>query len=235
VQVKKYLRRSLKVFNPNRNLTRGHSMQSQHIPFLALALVLGGAIQTSPTSAAPTKIAQMFRQNAVLRSGETIDVRLNSNETLYISTGERKAADLLVDQNVISETGVVLIPQGAIISGEFVPVSGGSKFVAKTLTSRGGTVRMVAESALINDVKDPRESSFGSIAGDAAIGAAAGALLGGLFGGRSIVATENILGGAAAGAIVGNVTAPQVVVIEASQPLSIITRRNLTFRTQDSF
>jgi hypothetical protein len=170
-----------------------------------------------------------------LRSGETIDVRLNSNETLYISNGERKAVDLRVDQDVISETGVVLIPEGAIISGTFVPVAGGSKFVAKTLTSRGGTVRMVAESALINDVKDPRESSIGSVLGDAAIGAAAGALLGGLFGGRSIVATENILGGAAAGAIVSNVTAPQVVVIEASQPLSIITRRNLTFRTQNSF
>jgi len=210
-------------------------MQTKQISFLVLALVLGGAIHTLPTTAEPIKIAQSFRQNTVLRSGEPIDVRLNSNETLYISNGERKNAELVVAQDVISETGIVLIPQGAIISGTFVPVSGGSKFVAKTLTSRGGTVRMVAESALINDVKDPRESGIASIIGDAAIGAAAGALLGGLFGGRSIVATENILGGAAAGAIVGNVTAPQVVVIEASQPLRIITRRNLTFQTQNSF
>jgi predicted lipid-binding transport protein (Tim44 family) len=88
---------------------------------------------------------------------------------------------------------------------------------------------------LINDVKDPRETGIGAIAGDAAIGAVAGGLLGGLFGGRSIIATENILGGAAISTVVGNITAPQVVVIEPSRSIGIVTSRNLTFRTQDRF
>jgi len=215
-------------------------MQAKYISSLilvsisAIAPVFSGIALTSSALATPIKVSQVFRQNAVLQSGETVEVRLDSQETLYISTGERKSADLRVDQDVVSTNGIVLIPEGAIISGEFIPVSGGAKFVARTLNSRGGTVRMSAESALINDVKDPRETGFGSILGDAAIGAAAGTLLGGIFGDRSI-STEKILGGAAASVIVGNVTAPQVVVIDPAKPLSIVTRRNLTFRTQDSF
>jgi hypothetical protein len=124
-----------------------------------------------------------------------------------------------------------MIPQGAIISGQFVPVSGGSKFVARTLISRGATVTIGAESALINDTKDPRETGAGAIAGDAAIGAGAGAILGAILGGG--VSIEKILGGAAASVIVGNVTAPQVVVIDPYSSLSIITNRRLTFRIQD--
>lgn len=214
-------------------------MQFKYIQTIVLALALGSSIATNASaisietaSQTPIKISQLFRQNVVLRAGETIDLRLNSNETLYVGKGERKVAEFIVDRDVVSG-GTVLIPEGAIISGEFIPVSGGSKFVAKTLTSRGGTVRMAGESDLINDVKDPRETGIGSILGDAGIGAVAGTILGGIFGDRSI-ATEKILGGAATGVIIGNVTAPQVVVIEPSTPITIVTRRNLTFRTQDN-
>jgi hypothetical protein len=214
----------------------------KYLPSLLLAMAVGGTFSAaaiaseSKFSNSPSfKIAQLFRQNTVLRAGEAIEVTLNSNDVLYVNKGERKPAELRVNQDVISENGIILIPEGAIIVGEFRPVAGGAKFVAQTLTSRGGTVRMSAESGLINDVKDPRETGATSILGDAGIGAVAGALLGGLFGGRSILATENILGGAAAGVVVGNVTAPQVVVIDPSTPLNIITRRNLTFRTQDRF
>ncbi|AFY74111.1 hypothetical protein Syn7502_02092 [Synechococcus sp. PCC 7502] len=217
-------------------------MLSKAISSLVLTAIVSGAVHIPPIQAESNqfnpsrnfKIAQVFRQNSVLRAGESIEVRLDSSETLYIGKGERKTADLRVDQDVISANGTVLIPEGAIIGGEFVPVSGGAKFVAKTLTSRGGTVRLLAESDLINDVKDPRETGVGSIAGDAAIGGLAGALLGGIFGDRSI-STEKILGGAAAGVIVGNVTAPQVVVIEPSTPFTIVTRNNITFTTRDNF
>ncbi len=177
-------------------------------------------------------LTQLFRQNVVLQSGETIELRIGGNDTLYIGKGERKAVELLVDRDVVSESGVVLIPVGAVVGGEFAPIEGGTMFVAKTLTSRGGTVRMNAESVLINDVKDPRETGIGAIAVDGAIGAAAGALLAGIFGDRSI-STEKILGGAAAGVLVGNVTAPQVVVIEPSKSIKVITKNNLTFRIQD--
>lgn len=190
------------------------------------------ALSFTPSLSATPKIAQVLRQNSVLPSGQEIDVKLNSSTTLYIGNGERKAAELVVDQDVISNNGTVLIPEGAIISGEFVPVAGGSKFVARTLTSRGNTIRMAAESPMINDVKDPRETGLGSIAGDAAIGAAAGAILGGIFGDR-VISTEKILGGAATSIIVGNITAPQVVVIDPATPLTIITRRNLSLRTQN--
>jgi hypothetical protein len=227
---------------PSQLLTQSNN-SAKYISSLLLAIALGGgtvsaaaiASESNLPSSSSFQIAQLFRQNTVLRAGETIEVTLNSNDVLYVNKGERKPAELRVNQDVISENGIVLIPEGAIIIGEFRPVAGGAKFVAQSLTSRGGTVRMLAESDLINDVKDPRETGATSILGDAGIGAVAGALLGGLFGGRSILATENILGGAAAGVVVGNVTAPQVVVIDPSTPLNIITRRNLTFRTQDRF
>ncbi len=207
-------------------------MQVKHISsFLLLASVLGGVVTSSPALAEPTKISQAFRQNLVLKAGEIIEVRLNSNDTLYVSRGERKAAELRVDQPVVSDNGNILISEGAIISGEFIPVSGGSKFVARTLTTQDGMIRIVGETDLINDVKDPRETGIGSLLGDAGIGAAAGALLGGIFGDRSI-STEKILGGAAASIILGNVTAPQVVVIDPALPLSIVTKRKLTFRAQ---
>ncbi len=180
---------------------------------------------------AEVKIAQGFQTNATLAAGQPIFVRLDRQETLYINNGERVNADLIVDQDVIADNGLVMIPEGAIISGQFVPVSGGSKFVARTLISRGATVRIGAESALINDTKDPRETGAGAIAGDAAIGAGAGAILGAILGGG--VSIEKILGGAAASVIVGNVTAPQVVVIDPYSSLSIITNRRLTFRIQD--
>lgn len=208
-------------------------MKVQALSAITLAIALCG--NAAPLWAnQPLKTAQLLRQNSVLPAGQEIEVKLNSTETLYISTGERKAAELIVEQDVVADNGIVLIPEGAVITGEFVPVSGGSKFVARSLTSRGGTVRIAAESELINDVKDPRETGVAGIAGDAAIGAAAGAILGGIFGDR-VISTEKILGGAAAGVLVGNVTAPQVVVIDPATPLTIFTRRSITFRNPDRF
>ncbi len=173
-------------------------------------------------------VAQVFRTTINLPAGQNIMTRLADNQTLVLNNGETKAAKLRVEQDVIANNGTVVIPVGAIINGEFIPVSGGSKFVARTLSSRGATVSMGAESALINDTKDPRETNTGSILTDAAIGAAGAAILSGVLGDR-VISTEKILGGAAAGVIVGNTTAPQATVIEPKMSINVTTNRNLTF------
>ncbi len=164
-----------------------------------------------------------------LPAGQKISTRLAEGGTLYLSTGETRAAVLRVDRDVVAGNGVVLIPTGATIAGDFVPVAGGSRFVARTLNSRGTTVRLAAESNPILDVKDPRETSVGAILGDAAIGAAGAAILGAITGDRT-VATEELLAGAAAGVIIGNTTAPQATVIEPNQIVELTLRQDLRFQ-----
>ncbi|MCS6960225.1 MAG: hypothetical protein RMK91_09260 [Pseudanabaenaceae cyanobacterium SKYGB_i_bin29] len=180
----------------------------------------------SATPPSSTTISQRF----TLSPGQRLVTRYAGKETLYISTGQTLAAELVVAQPVVAENGTTLIPTGAIVRGEFVPAPGGSRFIAKELTTRGVTVTLGAESELINDVKDPRETTTGSIVGDAALGAAAAAILAGITGDRAI-ATEEVLAGAAAGVIIGNVTAPQVVVIPPDSIVNLTTTRNLVFGT----
>ncbi len=189
--------------------------------------------QPQATQIRQKKIAQVFRSTYSLPVGQAIATKINRQDTLYISKGETVNASLLVDQDIASPNGTVLIPKGAIVEGQFVPVEGGSKFVAQKFTSRGATVSLQAESALINDTKDPRETNAGAILTDAGIGGAAGAVLGGVL--RGNVQILDVLGGAAAAAVIGNVTAPQVTVIEPNTSINIVTKQNITFAVRDDY
>ena len=189
--------------------------------------------QPQVTQTHQNTLAQVFRSTYSLPVGQAITTKVNRQDTLYISKGETVNASLLVDQDIASPNGTVLVPKGAVIEGQFIPVEGGSKFVSQKFTSRGATVRLQAESALINDVKDPRETNTGSILTDAGIGGAAGAVLGGVL--RGNVQILDVLGGAAAGVLIGNVTAPQVTVIEANTVINIVTQQNITFAVRDDY
>ena len=179
-------------------------------------------------------LAQVFRSTLNLPVGQAIATKINRQDTLYIAKGETVNASLLVAQDIAAaNNGTVLVPAGAIIEGQFVPVEGGSKFVAQKFTSRGASVRLQAESALINDTKDPRETGVGAILTDAGIGGAAGAVLGGVL--RGNVQIIDILGGAAASVLIGNVTAPQVTVIEPSTVINVVTKQTITFAVRDDY
>ncbi|MCA6573812.1 MAG: hypothetical protein IM516_04820 [Pseudanabaena sp. M158S2SP1A06QC] len=228
-------------------------MSAKHTPKLAkvssLSMVLSlvvTSLMSSPSDAyqkfqpqsaqkvsQQKQIAQVFRSTYNLPVGQAIATKINRQDTLYIAKGETVNASLLVAQDIAANNGIVLIPSGALIEGQFVPVEGGSKFIAKKLTSRGATISLQAESALINDMKDPRETNAGSILTDAGIGGAAGAVLGSVL--RGGIRIEDILGGAAAGAVLGNVTAPQVTVIEPNTAINIVTKQTLTFATRDDY
>jgi hypothetical protein len=75
---------------------------------------------------------------------------------------------------------------------------------------------------VLHDVKDPRETSAGAIAGDAAIGAAGGAVVGAVLGDG--ISLFEILGGAVAGVAVGNVTAQRVVIVEPGEAIVLQVR-----------
>ncbi len=189
--------------------------------------------QATQAQTRQNQVAQVFRSTLSLPAGQAIATKINRQDTLYIAKGETVNASLLVAQDIAANNGTVLIPAGAVIDGQFVPAEGGSKFVAQKFTSRGATVKLQAESALINDMKDPRETGVGNILTDAGIGGAAGAVLGGVL--RGNVQILDVLGGAAAGAVIGNVTAPQVTVIEPSTVINIVTQQTITFAVRDDF
>jgi hypothetical protein len=189
--------------------------------------------QSAQTQAPQNQVAQLFRSTLSLPAGQAIATKINRQDTLYIAKGETVAASLLVAQDIAANNGTVLIPAGAVIEGQFVPAEGGSRFVAQKFTSRGATVRLQAESDLINDIKDPRETNAGAILTDAGIGGAAGAVLGGVL--RGNVQIIDILSGAAASVLVGNVTAPQVTVIEPSTVINVVTKQTITFAVRDDY
>jgi hypothetical protein len=191
--------------------------------------------RTAPRTAPKNtpRVAQVFRSTLSLPVGQEINTKIDRQDTLYIAKGETVNAILMVSKDITAKNGTVLVPAGATLEGQFVPVEGGSKFIAQKFSSRGATIKLQAESGLINDVKDPRETNAGAILTDAGLGGAAGAVLGGVL--RGNVQILDVLGGAAVGAVIGNVTAPEVTVIEPSTEINIVTKQILTFAVRDDY
>ena len=80
----------------------------------------------------------------------------------------------------------------------------------------GNAVKGAATGAAVNATHDSTNNSVGGTIQDAAIGAAGGTILGEIFGDANV---EEIVGGAAAGVLVGNITADRVVVIDPNKPI----------------
>lgn len=192
-------------------------------PPLVLALMVGTGIPTIMwvrPSHSQEQFPQQFQlQTLQLQQGTVIPTSSSSNqEPQYFANDTVQNTTFTVSQPIYDTTGRLVIPVGSVLAGQMVPVQGGLRFVASTLTVNGRVFSIQASSPLIHDEKDPRQVNTQSTAEDAVIGAAAGTLLGVLTGG---VTTTGVLGGATAGVIVGNVTAPQVVVIRPNQPINI--------------
>ncbi|MEM6518154.1 MAG: hypothetical protein AAF892_01370 [Cyanobacteria bacterium P01_D01_bin.71] len=154
-------------------------------------------------------------QTSTSTPANQIRVVTQSDETLYFQPDTYYELPLMVDA-AVTVNGRNL-SAGTVIQGRLEPVSGGLRYVSTGIEAGGLTQSLSATSGLLADVKDPREASAGAIAGDAAIGAAGGAVLGAVIGDG--VSLWEILGGAAAGVAVGNVTAQRVVILEPNQPI----------------
>jgi hypothetical protein len=178
-----------------------------------------------PAVAVASAAVPQFNAEATTLQAGTPVIAGYEGEKVYIAPNERRDFDFKLRQAVKNSQGKTLLPYGSVISGRFEPAPGGTRFLAKSIAINGRSYPLSAQSKVINDVKDPRETGTGAIAGDAAIGALGGVILGGLTGDR-VIATEEVLAGAAAGAAVGNVTAPQVVVLDANTDLQLTLDRD---------
>ena len=154
--------------------------------------------------------------NLLISQSNTITATSSQKETLYLNNDRTYSYNL-----VAKERGTIdgiTIPAGATIVGKYVPADGGLRYVAEAVTYGDYSYTIDANSAILEDVKDPRDTSAGSIAEDAGIGAAGGAVLGEVFGDAG---AAEIVGGAAAGAATGNITAERVVVIEPDEAIPL--------------
>lgn len=154
----------------------------------------------------------------VAQSDTVVRTTLDQNDTLYLNKDRTYDYDLVV-RNASAINGQRL-PVGAIIRGRFEPAEGGLVYVADSVELGDRIVRINAVSELLRDRKDPRQTSTGAILTDAAIGAAGGYVLGEVLGDAGVI---EVLGGAAAGVLVGNTTAPFAVVIRPEDEIVLYT------------
>jgi hypothetical protein len=181
---------------------------------LALTTIVGGTTLFAPVASAnlaeSTLIAQSDNRYIVATSAQ--------EERLYLNTDKRYSYNLEVTRG--GRFSGFNLPAGSLIRGQYVPSEQGEglRYVPNSVVVNGRTYNIDGRSELLTPVKDPRDTSGGAVAEDAGIGAGAGIVLGEVFGDADV---EEIVGGAAAGAAVGNLTADEVVVIEPNQTITL--------------
>lgn len=174
---------------------------------LSLGAVVSPALaqESTPAQTEPVIVAQ---------TTQTLTTEIRSDETLYLDKDEVYEYNLRLQER--TAVGDRFLPEGTIVRGQFEPVDGGLRYVADSVEVGDRIIDLNAVSETLTDQKDPRQTDAGDIIEDAAIGAAGGILVGEVLGDADFL---EILGGAAAGVVVGNVTAPTVVVIEPDQSI----------------
>ena len=182
----------------------------------------------NPEPLPPEEIPFSLRSSIALQAGDTIGAAYRARRTLYLDPNETRSIALQVSTDIRDAFGNVAIPAGAVVSGQFRPVSGGSQFFADSIAINDRVFPFAARSRVIQSQRDPRQSSAGAIAQDAAVGAGIGLILSAVTGDRAIAA-EEVLGAAAIGAVLGSVTAPNAVVVRPDTPLNLTVTRDLQF------
>ena len=145
----------------------------------------------------------LVRVHSECLTGNTIAVQY-SKDKILLGPDEKVPLTLTVGQNIANSQSVILIPAGTQVVGELRTVSGGAQFFASELvfaTGRrvaiNGTSRIVTTSEKVD-----KGISAGKIVQNAALGAAAAAAIAAVTGDRAI-ATEEVLGGAGIGTLLG--------------------------------
>ena len=193
---------NVKFLNPTRTATRAEVaafiyqalVESGQVAAINSAYVVGQAQTTTPTTP----------QAITIPSGTTIPVKYDQAERILVTKDETAPLTLTVAQNVVTSGGTILIPAGSKVVGELRPAQGGSQFYAKELVLSGGQrYDISATSEVITKTERIRKGiNVGNVVKDAALGAAAAAAISAVTGDRAI-ATEEVLGGAGVGSLVG--------------------------------
>ena len=183
---------NLQQLNPKRNATR-----AEVAAFIYQALFSQGQVQAlnSPYIVTQDVVAVDYR----ITAGTIIPISYTADKIL-LTQDEILPVTLTVDANIVNTQGLVLIPQGSEIQGEFQPSGNGTRFVAQQLVLPNGQMYNInATSQVITDTESVRRGTdVGNLLRNAALGTGAAAAIAAITGDRAI-ATEELLIGAGAG------------------------------------
>ena len=142
--------------------------------------------------------------SVTIPQGTAIPVKYDQAEKILVTKDETAPLILIVDQNVVTQEGTVVIPAGSQVVGKLQPASGGSQFVAeKLILTTGQEYQINASSEVITKTETIRQgTNTNTIIRNTVLGAGAAAAVSAVTGDRA-VATEEVLGGAAIGGLIG--------------------------------
>jgi hypothetical protein len=187
--------------NPTQTATR-----AQVAAFIYQALVSSNQASaiTSPYIVAGQPTTPRTPTAITIPQGTVIPVKYDKAEKILVTKDETAPLTLTVDQNIVTQGGAVVIPAGSQVIGQLRPAQGGSQFVAQRLVlTTGQEYQLSATSEVINKTETVRKgTSTGAIIRNTVLGAGAAAAVSAVTGDRAI-ATEEVLGGAAIGGLIG--------------------------------
>jgi hypothetical protein len=221
---------NLKFLRPARNATR-----AEVAAFIYQALVNSGQAQAinseyvvSLSGTTPPTGGTAF----IIPAGRTIPVKYNK-EKILVTPDEKAPLTLIVDANISTADGVLLIPANTEVVGELQPVTGGggTQFVAQNLVMADGRKMPIAgTSKPVTKTETIRKgASTGSVIKGAVLGAGAAAAIAAVTGDRAI-ATEEVLGGGGVGALIGlflGRSRVDLIAIDPSSDLDITLSQDL--------
>lgn len=224
---------NVEFLNPNRSATR-----AEVAAFIYQALVSSGNVSaiSSPYIVGQANTTPLPNNQALqLSAGTTLPVRYDQAERILVSPQEPNPVPvtLKIDRDVVAG-GRVVIPANSDVSGELRVVQGGTQFYANQVVLPNGTrYDLNATSALVTTTRViNRSTDVGEIIKGAALGSAAAAGIAAITGDRAI-ATEDVLGGTAAGALLSfflGRSSTTVFVVNPDTDLSLTLNSPLTVR-----
>lgn len=156
----------------------------------------------TPSASSPTSLPN---KQATINPGVVIFTTLPTAKKILVTKEETMPLTLVVEKDVLDESKrIVVIPAGSEIVGEIRPAEGGSRFVANKVKFKDGREYPIsAQSRVISRTeKVSAGKNTDAIWQGALIGAAAAAIIAAVTGDKTI-GIEEVLGGAAVGAIGG--------------------------------
>ncbi|MEL7245265.1 MAG: S-layer homology domain-containing protein [Cyanobacteria bacterium J06573_2] len=168
--------------------------------------------------------------NITIPEGTVLPVKYDKAEKIMVTKDETAPLTLTISQNVITDNGDLVIPAGSRVVGKLQPANGGSQFIAqKLITTSGKEYNISASSGVITKTETVKKgTSTKGIIKNTALGAGAAAAVAAVTGDRA-VATEEVLGGAAIGAITGiffNKKSVDLIVIDPDTDLEMTIARS---------
>ncbi|MDX2213910.1 MAG: hypothetical protein SFY66_11545 [Oculatellaceae cyanobacterium bins.114] len=204
--------------------------QSKTAVLMALGLVSTAMIPVvtaTRVAASEAIVAQVFSQQSQqvgIPSGTVIPVTYDEAERIVLTPEETSDVTLIVETDIRSSRGTVLIPRGSKIEGQLQPANGGSQFVAdEVVLPSGRRYDIDASSDVVTRTETITKDSDPDILRGAAIGGAAAAVLSEIFGDIDFI---EVLAGAGVGALAsvllgGNDREVEVVVVEPETDLDL--------------